>query len=166
MMKKVLIAVGAMTLLVTGMAYVQAESPVSDQLQTNQEGAALLKKEQPDIDNMKNAAKADGVVTKEERARIGAAQTRASAQANTPGVDRRQTNQQRRIDRGIASGQLTEEEAARMKQQQEDIKNMESAAKADGVVTKEERAKIQAAQNRASKNIFREKHDREGKRHQ
>jgi hypothetical protein len=33
------------------------------------------------------------------------------AQANTPGIDQRQMNQERRIDQGIASGQLTEREA-------------------------------------------------------
>jgi opacity protein-like surface antigen len=36
MMKRMLIAVGAMTLLMTGMAYAQAEPPVIDQQQMNQ----------------------------------------------------------------------------------------------------------------------------------
>ena len=31
----------------------------------------------------------------------------AYAQANTPGIDQRQANQEQRIDQGIASGQLT-----------------------------------------------------------
>jgi hypothetical protein len=42
---------------------------------------------------------------------------------------------------------------------------MEDRAKSDGVMTKKERARIVAAQDRASRHIAREKHDRQGKRH-
>jgi uncharacterized membrane protein YebE (DUF533 family) len=42
---------------------------------------------------------------------------------------------------------------------------MEDRAKSDGVVTNKERARIGAAQNRASRHIAREKHDAQGKRH-
>ncbi len=86
--------------------------------------------------------------------------------AETPGIDQRQANQERRIDQGVASGQLTEREANRLNRQQERINKMEDRAKSDGVVTAKERARINAAQNRASRNIAREKHDRQGKRHQ
>jgi opacity protein-like surface antigen len=108
-MKRMLLAVSAMTLLMTGMAYAEAETPV---------------------------------------------------------IDQRQTNQEKRIDQGIASGQLNEREANRLTKQQGRIDNMENKAKADGVVTKNERARIAHAQNRASRHIAREKHDRQGKRHQ
>jgi hypothetical protein len=87
------------------------------------------------------------------------------AQSETPGIDRRQANQEQRIDQGIASGQLTEREAARLERQQNRIDRMEDRAKSDGVVTKKERARINAAQDRASRDIFREKHDRQGARH-
>ena len=90
----------------------------------------------------------------------------AYAQAETPVIDQRQSNQEQRIDKGIASGQLNEREAARLNKQQEHINKMEDKAKADGVVTKGERARIGAAQDRASKHIAREKHDRQGRRHQ
>ncbi len=90
----------------------------------------------------------------------------AYAQAETPGIDQRQANQEKRIDQGIASGQLTEREANRLNKQQEHVNKMEDKAKSDGVVTNKERARINAAQNRASRNIAREKHDRQGKRHQ
>lgn len=89
----------------------------------------------------------------------------AFAQADTPVIDQRQANQERRIDQGIASGQLTEREAARLERQQDRINRMEDRAKSDGVVTPKERARIKAAQDRASRNIFREKHDRQGARH-
>jgi hypothetical protein len=43
---------------------------------------------------------------------------------------------------------------------------MEEKAKADGVVTKKERGKIERSQDRASRHIARQKHDAQGKRHQ
>ena len=89
----------------------------------------------------------------------------AFAQAETPRIDKRQANQEQRIDQGIASGQLNEREANRLNNQQEHINKMEDKAKSDGVMTKKERARISAAQDRASRHIVREKHDRQGKRH-
>ena len=108
-MKKVLLAISAVTVLMTGMAYAEAETPV---------------------------------------------------------IDQRQANQEQRIDKGIASGQLNEREANRLNKQQGHINKMEDGAKSDGVMTKKERARIGAAQNRASRHLAREKHDRQGKRHQ
>ncbi len=90
----------------------------------------------------------------------------AFAQAETPVIDQRQANQEKRIDQGIASGQLNEREANRLDKQQDHVNKMEDKAKADGVVTKGERARIDRAQDRASRHIAREKHDRQGKRHQ
>lgn len=89
----------------------------------------------------------------------------AFAQAETPVIDQRQANQEKRIDQGIASGQLNEREANRLNKQQEHINKIEDKAKADGVVTKGERARIDRAQDRASRHIAREKHDVQGKRH-
>ena len=60
-MKKVLLAISAVTVLMTGMAYAEAETPV---------------------------------------------------------IDQRQANQEQRIDKGIASGQLNEREANRLNKQQ------------------------------------------------
>lgn len=89
----------------------------------------------------------------------------AVAEAETPVIDQQQTNQEQRIDQGIASGQLNEREANRLNTQQEHVNKMEDRAKSDGVMTKKERARIGAAQDRASRHIAREKHDRQGKRH-
>lgn len=85
--------------------------------------------------------------------------------AETPGIDQRQANQERRIDQGVASGQLTEREANRLNRQQDRIDQMENKAKSDGVVTKKERARLHNAQDRASRNIAKQKHDRQGERH-
>jgi uncharacterized membrane protein YebE (DUF533 family) len=90
----------------------------------------------------------------------------AYGQAETPGINQRQTNQEQRIDQGIASGQLTQHEANKLETQQQRIDNMENKAKSDGVVTKKERARIHAAQDKASKKIYRQKHDRQKHRQQ
>lgn len=87
------------------------------------------------------------------------------AQGNeTPGIDRRQANQERRIQEGVASGQLTPGEAARLERNADRIEKMEERAKADGVVTPRERARLHEALDRQSRAIAREKHDAQGKR--
>lgn len=81
--------------------------------------------------------------------------------AATPGIDKRQAEQQKRIDQGVQSGQLTSKEAARLEKGQERVQAMEDKAKADGKVTKQERARIQHAQNVQSRHVAKEKHDRQ-----
>jgi hypothetical protein len=90
----------------------------------------------------------------------------AQAEAETSGIDQRQANQELRIDQGISSGQLNQLEADRLDQQQAHINRMEDKAKSDGVVTKKERRRIHKAQDKASKRIYREKHDRQKNRQQ
>ena len=90
----------------------------------------------------------------------------AYGQGETTGIDQRQANQEQRIDQGIASGQLTQREAGRLEQQQQHINTIEDKSKSDGVVTKKERARLHAAQDKASKKIYRQKHDRQKSRHQ
>ena len=84
-----------------------------------------------------------------------------SAQTNTPNIDQRQANQQKRIDQGVQSGSLTAREAARLEKGQERIANMEAKAKADGTVTPRERARLQKAENVESRRIANQKHDRQ-----
>lgn len=86
------------------------------------------------------------------------------AESETPVMDQRQMNQEQRIDQGVASGQLNRREANRLERQQNRIDRMENKAKADGVVTDRERARIGAAQKHASRDIAREKHDGQGRR--
>ncbi len=83
------------------------------------------------------------------------------AQTATPNLDQRQANQQKRIDQGVASGQLTNKEAARLEKGQDRVQKMEDKAKADGKVTPKERARLQKAENIQSRHIAREKHDRQ-----
>lgn len=85
----------------------------------------------------------------------------AFAQANTPRVDQRQANQEQRIDQGVASGSLTQREANRLDRGQQHVDNMENRAKADGVVTRGERARLHQAQEVQSRRIYTQKHDRQ-----
>ena len=76
-------------------------------------------------------------------------------------IDERQANQQRRIDEGVKSGQLTKKEAERLQEGQRRIQKMEDQARADGKITAEERRRIERAQDRESERIQRETHDRQ-----
>lgn len=85
----------------------------------------------------------------------------AFAQADTPRVDQRAANQQQRIDQGVASGSLTPRESNRLERGQQHVDNMEARARADGVVTRQERVRLQQAQNVESGRIYAQKHDRQ-----
>ena len=80
---------------------------------------------------------------------------------STKRIDERQANQQKRIDQGVKSGELTKKEAARLQKGQQRVQKMEDKAMADGKMTKKERAHIERAQDRQSKKIYREKHDKQ-----
>lgn len=85
----------------------------------------------------------------------------AFAGNETPRADARQDRQERRIEQGVASGELTQREANRLEARQEHIENVEDRAKADGVVTRRERARLEVKQDRSSRAIARQKHDRQ-----
>lgn len=89
------------------------------------------------------------------------AQTSATPGINTPKIDKREANQAARIDQGVASGALTSKEAARLDNGQARIANAEAKAKADGTVTKKERAKLTHMENKQSRHIKRQKHDKQ-----
>lgn len=76
-------------------------------------------------------------------------------------IDQRQSNQDKRIDKGVQSGQLNQREAARLDKGQAHVNNMENRARADGKITKAEAARIEKAQDAQSARIYRQKHDRQ-----
>ena len=80
---------------------------------------------------------------------------------STKRIDKRQDYQERRIEQGQKSGQLTQKEAARLEKGQTRVDKMENKATADGKVTAKERAAIEKAQDRQSKKIHRERHDKQ-----
>jgi len=83
----------------------------------------------------------------------------AQAQTKTPEIKKKQINQQQRIDQGVASGELTPEEAKKLKMQQAKFRRNKTMAKSDGVITPAERAKLRQQQKRADQAIYKEKHD-------
>jgi hypothetical protein len=84
-----------------------------------------------------------------------------SGTTSTPRIDKRQENQQKRIDQGVKSGALNEKEAARLQKGQDRVQKGEDKAMADGKMTKKERVKMEHMQDQQSKKIYREKHDKQ-----
>ena len=83
-----------------------------------------------------------------------------AAQAqHTPRVDQRQEAQRHRIQNGVKTGELTRVEAADARHGQRSIKRAECRAKADGMVTPQERARLNHKQNKAGRQLQRNKHD-------
>lgn len=78
----------------------------------------------------------------------------------TPKATGRQAAQRARIAEGVVSGELSRKERRELKAEQRRINRTKRRAKVDGVVTPAEKAKINRRQNRASRNIARQKHDR------
>jgi uncharacterized membrane protein YebE (DUF533 family) len=103
-------------------------------------------------------------VTSLALATSGAAFAQASAPKAppvTPKLDKMQANQQRRIEQGEATGQLTPHEANKLEKKEAVLQKHEDAAKADGKVTSAERKKLLREASRDSKKIHRQKHDQQ-----
>ncbi len=79
-------------------------------------------------------------------------------------INQRQNHQQHRIAKGIHNDSLTARETVRLERQQVRIARFEARSRADGGgLSGVERARIEARQDRASANIYRQKHDRQGR---
>ena len=80
---------------------------------------------------------------------------------DTRRIDQREANQQKRIEQGEKSGALTQKEAARLEKGQAHVQKMENKAVADGKVTPKEQARIEKAQDKQSRAIYNQKHDKQ-----
>lgn len=76
-------------------------------------------------------------------------------------IEKREVNQQQRIENGVKSGQLSQQEVQKLEEQQARLKANEAKAMEDGKVTKKEARKLERQANRASKNIFKKKHNKQ-----
>ncbi len=83
----------------------------------------------------------------------------ALAGTNDPIIQQREINQENRIEQGVKSGQLTPNETGRLEAQQARIQQDESRMKADGNLTPRERVRLTREQDRASRKIYRKKHN-------
>ncbi|HYM33969.1 MAG TPA: hypothetical protein VET48_01170 [Steroidobacteraceae bacterium] len=71
----------------------------------------------------------------------------------------RDANQQERIEQGLKSGELTTHEAGQLERREAHVDRLEARAERDGKISNGEQARINAAQNRTSRGIYRQKHD-------
>ena len=74
-------------------------------------------------------------------------------------VDRRQVRQQRRIDEGWRSGELTRKELKRLRKNQRRINHLERKFAADGYYSRHERKAMRKALDKASARIYGKKHN-------
>ncbi len=83
----------------------------------------------------------------------------AWARPHDPVVKERERNQKARIHEGVKSGELTKGEAKGLRHEQKAIHQEEKAFKSDGKLTRAERRKLHHDQDKASRDIYQEKHD-------
>src|SRR5438309_7805579 len=148
----------------------------------NTREASQLERGEARIERMESNAAKDGTLSPAEKARIQRAQNQESRQINrlennaargNPNSAssqrmqadvQRNVNQERRIEQGVQSGQLTNREAGRLERGQARVDRAEARAGANGRVSANEQQRIQKAENKQSRPIYREKHDAQ-KRH-
>lgn len=140
---------------------------------TVREGKQLMRQQRA-IQNTYSNAMSDGSISTQEQAFLQSKQNLASDRIHLKrhngvknempvAADIRRLKQDNRIHNGVASGQLTPDEAVRLHQKQVQIRLEEMKAKADGNVSPEERARLNGLQTEASHEIWQEKHDAETK---
>ncbi len=147
----------------------------SGQLTTRE--AARLEGEEAKVERDQARALRDGTLSPGEKARLAREQNKVSrdiyrekhdaqtGDPNSPSSQRmqadvqRNVNQQRRIEQGVASGELTNREAARLERGQARDNAAQARAGADGKVGPNEQRRLQRQENRQSRRIYREKHD-------
>ena len=145
--------------------------------QLNTKEAAKLEREESRVDKMESNALKDGKLTPAEQARINREQNKVSqdiyrekhdAQTGNPNSAssqrmqadvQRNINQQKRVEQGVQSGQLTNREAGKLERGQARVTRTEARAGADGHVGAREQRNIQRRENNQSRKIYKEKHD-------
>jgi hypothetical protein len=139
--------------------------------------AARLEHQESRIDRVESRDLRDGKLSAAETARINAMQNRASADIYRQKHDAQEGNpdsassrrmqadvarnvaQEKRIQQGAVSGELTNHEVARLERGQAHVNGMEARAGRNGYVGPVEQARIQHTENRQSRRIYRQKHD-------
>jgi hypothetical protein len=83
----------------------------------------------------------------------------AMAQTNNQNDTQRDVNQQQRIEQGLQSGQLSTKEAGSLERQEQHVDKMEAHDLKNGSISPAEQAKLNAAQNKVSQDIYKDKHN-------
>jgi len=147
----------------------------SGQLSTGE--AARLENGEARINRMESNALKDGNLSPAEKARIQGAQNQESRRiyadkhngvagnpesASSERMQKdvqRNVNQQKRIDQGIRSGSLSRRDVGELERGQAKNAHREARAGADGNINAHEQRRIQQADNRQSRRIYREKQE-------
>ena len=84
-----------------------------------------------------------------------------SAFADTPAEkdQQRDVNQETRIEQGLKSGQLSTKEAGHLEREQQHVDKMEAHDLKDGHMSAAEQLRLDKAQNAASADVYKQKHD-------
>ncbi len=148
---------------------------------TTREGA-LLERDQAHVEKLQAQALKDGQLSDAERARLNAAQNKASQDiktAKTNGVNgnplsapsqrmqadvQRNINQQQRVEAGVQNGTLTNHEVSKLERGQAKVDRKEFAAGKDGKVGAHEQARVQRAEDHQSNKIHHQKHDAQNRK--
>ena len=137
--------------------------------------AGQLERQQTQVDRMEKNALMDGSLSSTEKARIQAAQNKSSktiaaekhnAKVGNPATKssqrmqadvQRNVNQQARIEQGVKSGQLSNQEVASLERGQAHVNRAEANAAANGRVGAVEQANVQGRENAQSAHIVNKK---------
>lgn len=85
--------------------------------------------------------------------------TSAWAQTTAEMDQQRDVNQQGRIEQGLQSGELSTKEAGQLERDEQHVDRMQANDLKDGKITPAEQARLNAAQNTASRQIYADKHN-------
>jgi hypothetical protein len=83
----------------------------------------------------------------------------AATAAQAGPITRREARQRARIQQGVRSGELTPGETKKLRNEQGHVEQMREHAVADGKIGPRERVALRRAQNKASRDIYRLKHN-------
>jgi hypothetical protein len=84
----------------------------------------------------------------------------AAAQQGAAAETQRDANQQKRIEHGLQSGELSTKEAGRLEREEQAVERDQARAmKSGGTLTPQEKARIEREQNAVSRDVARQKHD-------
>lgn len=76
-------------------------------------------------------------------------------------ANQRNRNQNARIREGVKSGELTKDETKKLRKEERRTRRMERRMRSDGIITPREGRRLKRAQDKVSKDIYKEKHDGE-----
>ena len=76
-------------------------------------------------------------------------------------IDQREQNQKSRIRQGVKSGELTRNETRHLRKEEAKIGTLEQKARSDGEISKKEARKLDRFLDKAGRDIYKQKHDKQ-----